>query len=256
MTNSLQRYCCFCLLLSPCFAAWADVWTYDVPGGAEYRSPDYAVTVESDGVVHNSFVHYSYGLSEYTRYDRNLNPQDTASYNDRGTARHSTAIFSFDSEVTVRVKVLAGAEHITLPLKSAKVLPNYEQAWQVFVDRGTGHIPAQSWKNKHADELHRASYRADKLKDSLSEGYKNPLIVVAQPPERHVPDKNAAGTLVVQPGDEVTQERLSKHEVVWFAPGIHDLSKRRSPAAGSFRASVTSGCSVFPKAARSSTSTT
>jgi ABC-type transporter Mla subunit MlaD len=42
--------CCLGLLFASCFAASAAsaaVWTYDVPGGERFSSPDYEVTVES-----------------------------------------------------------------------------------------------------------------------------------------------------------------------------------------------------------------
>ena len=56
---------CFCLVALAAAAnpASAGVWTYDVPAGEKYVSPDYDVTVESDGEAHKSFVHYSRGLS-------------------------------------------------------------------------------------------------------------------------------------------------------------------------------------------------
>ena len=65
------------LLSSLAVPTFADVWTYDVPGGKEYASPDYEVTVASGGVAHRSFVHYSHGLNEYTRYKWNLQPDET-----------------------------------------------------------------------------------------------------------------------------------------------------------------------------------
>jgi len=37
---------------------------------------------------------------------------------------HSAAIFSFEGKIVVRVRVKKDAKHITLPLKSAKVLPS------------------------------------------------------------------------------------------------------------------------------------
>jgi hypothetical protein len=40
------------------------VSTYDLPGGLDYSSPDYTVSVEQNGVSHPSFVHYSFPLDE------------------------------------------------------------------------------------------------------------------------------------------------------------------------------------------------
>jgi hypothetical protein len=238
--------------------AFAEVWTYDVPGGKEYDSPDYEVTVTSGGETHRSFVHYSRGLEEYTRYKWNLQPDETVTYNKRCTVSHSAAIFSFSGTVTVRVTVKKGAQHITLPLKSAKILPssynipctiengdtivftlnrpekvvvvlNYDQAWKVFAEKGVGHLPIQSWDSDYSKERERASFHGENLKASLSEGYKNPLIILTHGPERGVPDRNAPATLVIHPGDKVTQAQLDRYNTVWFAPGVHDLSQLGEP---------------------------
>ncbi len=243
------------LLAAPAFA---DVWTYDVPGGKEYASPDYEVTVTSGGESHRSFVHYSRGLKEYTRYKWNLQPDETVTFNKRCMSSHSAAIFSFSGTVTVRATVKKGAQHITLPLKSAKILPssynipcsiengdtivftlnrpekvvvvpNYDEAWKVYAEKGVGHVPIQNWDADYAKERERASYHAVNLKASLSEGYKNPLIILAHGPEREVPDRNAPATLVVHPGDKVTQAQLDRCDAVWFAPGVHDLSQMGAP---------------------------
>jgi hypothetical protein len=230
------------------------VWTYDFPGGEEYSSPDYSVTVEGGGKAHESFVLYSRGLQEYTKYDWRLRPDATRPYQDRGLTSHSASIFSFSGKVTVRVTVKKNAKHITLPLRSAKILPssynipctiengdtivftldrpekvvvvaNHEQAWDVFAKRGKGHVPARSWKETCDDLSKRKSWHGKHLIGSLSEGYRNPLIVLAHPKEENLPDRNAPGTLVVKAGDKVTQARVDKYKTVWFAPGIHDLSQ-------------------------------
>lgn len=247
------------LLLAPLVApVFADVWTYDFPGGKEYASPDYDVTVTAGGKAQRSFVHYSRGLSEYTRYKWNLLPDETVTFRHRCMVSHSAAVFSFSGTVTVRVTVRNGARHITLPLKSARilptsynipctiengdtivftlnrpekvvVLPNYDEAWTVFAEKGVGHVPIQTWDADYAKELKRASYHAANLKASLSEGYKNPLIILAHGPEREVPDRHAPATLVVHPGDQITQDQLDRYDTVWFAPGVHDLSQLGAP---------------------------
>jgi len=235
-------------------AAAGEVWTYRVPGGEAMASPDYEVTIGAGGKVYRPFVQYSRGGKAYTRYRQKGQVLETRTYGERGTAAHSAATFSFRGKVTVRVTVRKGAEHITLPLTGAKVLPssydipcrieegntivftldqpekvavipNHKKAWDVFVRRGQGHVPAQSWKNEYQKELNRESYHGRRLKAALSEGYKNPLIVLAHGPEENVPDKAAADTLVVRPGENVTQKRLDAAKTVWFVPGIHDLSK-------------------------------
>lgn len=100
------------LLLTPLVAlavpAFANVWTYNVSGGAEYASPDYEVTVTAGEEAHRSFVHYSRGLQEYTRYKWNLQPDETVTFNKRCTVSHSAAIFSISGTITVRVTVNRG----------------------------------------------------------------------------------------------------------------------------------------------------
>ena len=40
-----------------------------------------------------------------------------------------------------------------------------------------------------------------------------------------IPDTTGQNTLVVNPGDNVTQDMIYNHDVVWFTPGMHDLSQ-------------------------------
>lgn len=230
------------------------VWTYDVPGGGAYGSPDYAVSVESDGKTNKAFVHYSYGLEHYDVCDFKGRPKEGKDFTKRDAASHSAAIFSFDGGTTVRVTVQPGAKHITLPLSSARILPssynipchieggdtivfrldkpekvvvvaNYDQAWGVFQKQAKGHVPARSWKDTFQDLSQRESWHGQNLLGSLSEGYRNPLVILAHPAETDVPDKNARGTLLVKPGDALTQEEMGPYDTVWFAPGVHDLSQ-------------------------------
>ncbi|MHC5058911.1 MAG: hypothetical protein ACYTKD_30005 [Planctomycetota bacterium] len=247
--NLMLFCCCLCVFFASCFAASAAsaaVWTYDVPGGERFSSPDYEVTVESGGGAKRAFVHHTRGLEEYTRYKWSLEPAEKRSYGRRGMTACSSAIFSFSGEVTVRVRVREGAEHITLPLKSAKVLPssynipcaiengdtivftldrpekvaviaNYDQAMAVYEEKGRGHVPARTWRTEYGELKARDSYHGTRLLASLSEGYRNPLVVLAHPPETDLPDRGARTTLVVRPGDRVTQGQLDRHETVWFA---------------------------------------
>src|SRR5690606_37323548 len=101
--------------------------TYDVPGGEEFSSPDYIVTIEQNGKIYPSFVHYSHALDEYSRYhtwDKKLFQRNITPVEKRTTLSHSSAIFSFSGKITVRVTVTPEAKHINLPLTSAKVLPS------------------------------------------------------------------------------------------------------------------------------------
>jgi hypothetical protein len=235
------------------------VSTYDLPGGLEYSSPDYTVSVEQNGVSHPSFVHYSFPLDEYYRYhtwDKKLFQRNVTPPERRTTVSHSTAIFSFSGSITVRVTINPDAKHITLPLTSARILPssynipctiengntivftldrpekvaviaNYDEVWKVYEEMGKSHVPIQNWDYDTRYESKRPDFQGD-VQSQLTEGYKNPLFIMALPPEKHVPDKNSPQTLVVNPGDEISQDLMDQYTTVWFSPGVHDLSKMGS----------------------------
>jgi len=240
-----------CLLLAT--TTKAEVWTYAIPGGEEYSSPDYEVTLISGKQKQKSFVHYSFAKNEYPVYDWKLQQKELRRFKDRPTVASSTALFSFSDKVTVRVKVRASAKQISLPLKSAKVLPssynipckiengdtivftldrpekvvviaNYDQAWEVFEKRAKGHVPIVSRDCDYEKELKRSSYKGKDLPSAVSEGYQTPLFIVAQPPEKKIPEKDSPKTLVIKPGQTPTQKQLDRYDVLWFEPGIHDLS--------------------------------
>jgi hypothetical protein len=194
------------LLTVPAFSCMAQVWTYTIPGGDTLFSTDYTVTIERNGEIFKPWVHYSYSQDKYYRHDRNLWRAGA-----HGTVSHSTAHFSFDGTITVRVTVNPDAKHITLPLTSAKVLPssyeipsyiengntivftldrpekvaviaNYDEAWKVFEDRAIGHVPIQSHLDRN--DYDRDDFHGRDLLDEISEGYKNPLFIIALPPEK------------------------------------------------------------------------
>lgn len=233
---------------------YGEVWTYNVPGGEAFSSPDYEVTVTSEGNTKNSFVSYSFGLENYSRYNENGSLSATRGAQHNGPASHSHAIFSFDKSVTVRVTVKPGAKHITLPLTSAKVLPssyfipckiengntivftldrpekvaiipNYDEVWNKFTQMAKGHVPIQTWEINYWDELNRKSYHGSKLLDALEEGYTNPLIISALPPETRVLDTSKLKTLFVKPGDKFDEKELLEYDAIWFKPGVHDWSQ-------------------------------
>jgi hypothetical protein len=191
---------------------------------------------------------------KYYSWDRKIFQHQVKSDENRSMAQHSTSIFSFSGEVTVRVTVNENAKHISLPLKSAKVLPssynipcwiengntivfklnrpekvaviaNYNEAWKVFEERAEGHVPIRNFEEGHDRRKVGSDFKGDNLMNSLSEGYKNPIFIFALPQEDNLPDKNAAQTLVVQPGDSLTQELIDQYKTIWFEPGFHDLSK-------------------------------
>lgn len=232
---------------------FGQVRTYDFPGGEEFRSPDYEISIIQGSDTLKSFVYYSYGLDSYTSYNWDGSFNQNWTYNHVAPESHSSAIFSFNGTVTVRVKVLSFASEISLPLKSAKVLPssygiectivgkdiiefeldspekvvvipNYDEAWNVYVQKSNGHIPIDSWKDDYNVERKRSSYHGTNLTSYLTEGYRNPLFIFGHAEETDVPDKNDESTLVVKPGASIDQITLYTYKTIWFEPGIHDLS--------------------------------
>jgi hypothetical protein len=259
-------------LLMTLFAtmASAEVWTYDFPGGESFSSPDYEVVIESNGIKTESFVHYSYGLDEYFKKSEGIKNFK----NRRGTESHSTAIFSFAGPITVHVTVKPNARHISLPLKSAKILPssydipcrivngdtivfpldrpekvavmaNYEQAWNVFAGLGTDHVAIQNWDSNYAAESETPTFRGENLISKLSESYKNPLFIIALPPEGNVPDKHSSNTLLIEPGEMPTQDQIYKYDVLWFTAGVHDWSEMPNTAYPWRQIGIGSGQTVY-----------
>jgi hypothetical protein len=233
------------------------VQTYEVPEGEMYSSPDYTVNIIQNGVSYSSFVNYSHALEEYRRYhtwDKKLFQLNVTPPEKRTMSSHSTAIFSFSGSITVKVTIDPKAKNISLPLKSAKVLPssynipctiengntivfkmdkpekiaviaNYDEVWNVFEEKGKEHVPIQNWNCNYKVETERSDFHGSEIQESLAEGYKNPLFIMALPTETRVPQKDSPQTLVVNPGDSITQQDLYKYKTVWFTPGVHDLSK-------------------------------
>jgi hypothetical protein len=104
------------------------------------------------------------------------------------------------------------------------VMANYDQAWKIFEDRAVGHVPVQFWKSNFTTERYRPDFKGYLTRNDLTQGYKNPLFIMALPPEQNVPDINSPQTLVVNPGVNFTQQQLDSYKVIWFKPGIHDFS--------------------------------
>lgn len=217
-------------------------------------SQDYEVSVVQGGSTNELTVYYSYGRDEYIQYDWNLQPIATRVYSDRGMTAHSWAGCSLDSPIQVRVKVRNGAEGISLPLQSAKILPssydipcsieggdtivftlnrpekvaviaNYDEAMAIYETRAVGHVPVQSWTNDYQQELARETYEGARLKRDLSEGFTNPMVFLGHPPDENVPTLESSDVLIVEPGDQPTQDELDTFDTIWFAAGAHDFSR-------------------------------
>jgi hypothetical protein len=216
-------------------------------------SPDYSVSVVRDGKTQSLPSYYTYRRDDYMRYNSNL--EGTHVSHGGPVAAHSWSSISTDGyPVTVRLKVLPGAQAITLPLTSAKVLPssyeipcsvengdtivftmdrpekvvviaNHTKAWDVYEQQARGHEPLQHWDADLQKEMRRPSFRAENPAALLSEGYVNPFVFLARSADNDVPDLDGPDTLVVYPGDQPTQEELDEADTVWFKPGPHDFSR-------------------------------
>ena len=191
--------------------------------------------------------------SSYPVYDGNGTLiDDTMPRTKDNMVRHSSTIFSFDGDpVTVRVRIQPGTPHITLPLTGCKVLPssygipcqvsgtdtmvftlsrprkvfviaNYQSVWDKYAVMGQGHRPISMWRDYDAQRKG-PDYR-DVSKTEISEGYKNPFIVIAHPLEDPADIPDRSGALIINPGQQVTQSQIDNSSVIWFTPGLHDYS--------------------------------
>lgn len=216
-------------------------------------SPDYEITVlrTNEQDFEPLTTYYSYGKEVYYRQGERM----TFTKGRRPVVAHSWASISTnDYPLTIRVKVKLGAEMISLPLSSAAVLPssdeipcqvisddtiefiltgpekvmvvsNYTEAWDVFVQKGVDHIPIQSWSDNFTVETQRENFHALDPVSSLTEGYRNPLVLLARSIDPYTPNLNDPSVLVVDPGDQPNQVEIDAAEIVWFRPGVHDFSR-------------------------------
>ncbi|MCK9479618.1 MAG: hypothetical protein M0R40_09020 [Firmicutes bacterium] len=233
------------------------IWTYPAYNNAD-SSPDYEITVQQQGGVEaDCFAFYSVQESEYTMYDTDTGKAHTTypNYEWPGEAkRNTTTIFSFDgAPVTVRIKVKPDAKHITVPLTSAKVLPgsynipceiedgdtiiftldrpekvfvipNYDIIWNKYAELADEHIPIQEWRD-FIEQRDAPSFKGNNL--TIDEGFLNPLVVLAHGKEQacEIPDRDNPKVLLVQPGVTPTEEQIRSYDIIWFTPGVHDLSE-------------------------------
>jgi len=218
--------------------ASARLIVHPAPGGEVVASPDYQVTLRTPGQTSAPFVYYSwnqlgtngpitmvstsrcrfFGLHSETHRPPEANLD---------TYAHSWVAFDFDGgQVTVEVKLLRQPVGITLPLRSAAVLPSvHGLAARVSGDTITFTLakPAKVAVVPNAAEAF-AQLAGLEAKHAL-EGFRNPLFIFARAPERNIPNKAAPGTLVVQPGQSITAAQLAACQLVWFEPGVHDYAR-------------------------------
>jgi hypothetical protein len=214
------------------------VITWPAPPGTPV-SPDYEVTVSRGGESWRPATYWSFSRA----VDKTIDPdgqylklsflalhstEPKTPEQNRDTYAHSWAQFDFAGgpvEVAVRIKrPLAG---VTLPLRSAAVLPSVHGI-QARVEGGdtirfTLARPAKiAVVPNHREALAQLAQAEEK---QAREGYRNPLFLFARAPERDVPTKAAGGTLVIRPGQAVTPAEFGRAKVIWFEPGLHDFSR-------------------------------
>ena len=220
-------------------AADGRVIVWDGPGGDVTASPDYDVTVRRDGRAWSVFTHQSVSRP----YDKSLDldgrylklsflalhsVEPPPPEKNRDTYAHSWAQFDFDGgPVEVEVKIKRAFPGLTLPLESCAVLPSALGIKAQITGRDTLRFtlprPAKiALVPNHTRAL--AELAKTESKQAF-EGYRNPLFLFARAPERDVPDKNAAGTLIVHPGRAFTPAELAQAKSVWFEPGVHDYAR-------------------------------
>lgn len=204
-------------------------------------SADYAVTVRSGGRSWTLPTYRSHArpldktidpagryikLSFLALYSQEPKPPEQ----NPDTYAHSWSQFDFSGgPVEVEVRVLRQLQGVTLPLRSAAVLPSALGIEAAVTGGDTIRFtltrPAKIALVPNAREA--ALELAKSERKRVLEGYRNPLFLFARAPERDVPDKNAPGTLVIRPGEQATPAQFQAAKRVWFEPGVHDYSRFR-----------------------------
>lgn len=217
------------------------ITVFPAPGGDVAPSPNYAVTLRAGGTVLVPFVYESHSrtvekaVDDEGRYTKvpflglhSMPVTRVADQND--TYAHSWVCFDADfaaGPVEVEVRITTPGDGLSLPLRSAAVLPS-ALGVEAKVDgpttvRFTLARPAKLALVPNAREAFAAA--AGEGPKRALEGYRNPLFVFARAPEVDVPDKAAPGTLVVRPGDPLTPEQVAGCTVLWFEPGVHEYAR-------------------------------
>jgi hypothetical protein len=209
------------------------------PGPTVAASPDYEVSLRRAGQSWPLFTQHSYSRpvdktidpeGKYIKLSflalHSTEPKPPAQ--NRDTYAYSWAQFDFaGGPVEVAVKIKRPLPGITLPLRSAAVLPSVHGI-EARIEGGdtirfTLTRPAKIAVVPNQREAV-AQLAAQPEKQAL-EGYRNPLFLFARAPETDLPAKEAKGTLVIRPGQMVTPADFSRAKVIWFEPGVHDFSR-------------------------------
>jgi len=218
-----------------------DVSTWNIPGGAFLKSPDYEVTIRKNGKVWKLFTMYS----EWKGVDKIIDHEQEGKYVKLGfgqvhssdytppelstdTYAHSWAYFDFSNgPVEVEVKILRPIYGITQPLQSCEVYPS---SLGIKCQVEKGHIIRFKLNKPAKIAIVPNSLLAIKKNENINEkrafeGYQNPLFLFARNPEIDIPSKIVAGTLIVKPGEKYSPAEFNKAKTIIFEPGIHDYSK-------------------------------
>jgi len=217
------------------------VRVFPAPGGDVTASANYKVVLRAGGQVYEPFVYESHsrvvdkavgkdGLYIKVPFLGLHSIPSVPTSEQRDTYAHSWVTFDADfaaGPVEVEVTILTAGDGLTLPLRSASVLPS-ALGVQARVDgprtmRFSLPRPVKAAVVANATQAFEQTPRTEPKR--ALEGYRNPLFLFARSPETGVPAKDAPGTLVVRPGVMVTPEQVAAAKVLWFEPGVHDYSR-------------------------------
>ena len=119
----------------------------------------------------------------------------------------SWAHFSFDGEVTVKVSVKSGQNKV-----DAKALASLLPARFGITAKTTG--------NSIEFTLNRPGQYSLELGET---GYKNGLMILADPPETDIPDPEGEGVLYCAPCNATDLANTSRYHTVYFGPQKHEI---------------------------------
>lgn len=214
------------------------VVVWDRPGPKVAASPEYEVTLRRGGREWRPFVHHSANRT----YDKTLDPEgryvklsflalNSSNYvpppANRDTYAHSWTSFDFSGgPVEVEVRIKAPIDGLTLPLRSAAVLPSALgiECRVTGPDTLRFTLPRPAKIALVANQREAAARAAAADAPQAFEGYRNPLFLFARAPEADVPPREGGRTLVIEPGRQFSPAELAAADVLWFAPGVHDYS--------------------------------
>lgn len=237
--NPVNWLTVFLIFSFPLSANASKVVVWGAPDINFQPSADYQLTLKQSGITFSPFVYYTYNRSVDKQIDskglylkNGFLDMHANEYIDpklnKDTYAHSWSNFDFEGDsVEVEIIVSAGIEGITLPLTSCAVFPSSLGIKCKIADGNkiqfTLRNPAKIAVVPNYEEAQ--SKIANGSAAQAYAGYRNPFFLFARSPETNVPDKNAAGTLVVKSGAMYNQTDFDKSSVIYFEKGVHDYSR-------------------------------